>query len=570
MISSDIIMNSRAYQFQLQAAEAAAAVVPPPVVHAADGDEPEEPPTPKSLLLELEAQQGTSDTSPALLPQQGSAVPPMGVVGITEPTKCPECPKWFVSEKAMFGHLRKHPDRGYKGATRPAPAAAAALAREKMLKKPQLMQNEAGVSAMNVMMAAAATAGEKKKPWEEAAAAELSTRWWPITAKRGRAPFAPADDEAGKQKQQASSDADDEEAAMILLGIASSSHSTTSETHQAPVQQQAVHAPDAASGHQMPAVEHQPMLLDDRHVSMDNLTLIEAEQIVQPAGIALELSAESQTPPAPVVKEVTNVEVTTEALLQVVVVPAANKPVVVAPSPGSCSGSGSGAAKQKAKKQRRAGVVYLERRAAAAAFPALPSEGGADGSRPAAVWRMPLPASNKRHVCPTCGKWFSTYQALGGHMASHVKAKAGAASAHEELAAAQARHNIDLAHRSLSGGGGGLVLTTAGAGAGAGVVSGWGQGLHLQDVVHQPPALMGRQGARALHVCAVCHMTFPSGQALGGHKRKHWFPAEKHQAKAAAAPEAEPAVPALEPEPAARDFDLNEMPEEGEGESDQP
>ncbi|CAN6235321.1 unnamed protein product [Urochloa humidicola] len=562
MASSDLMnMNSRAYLFQLQVAEAA---VPP--VHAADDDEPVPlPPTPKSLLREcvgeLEAQQGASDTFPAP-PQQGSGggVAPMGVGIVMEPTKCPECPKWFVSEKAMFGHLRKHPDRGYKGATRPATtAAAAALAGEtKMPKKKQLVaRNEADVSAMN-LMAAAATAGEKKKkkkkkqPWEEAAAAaELSTKW-PVTARRGRAPPFFAAGAAGKQQQQQASggdDEEDEEAAMILLGMASSSNSTTSETQQAPAA--GVHAPDAASGHPMPDAEQQPMLVD-HHVSMDkdNLTVMGAEQIAPPAGIVLlELSAESQTPPPLAVKEITTVEVATEIIHQVVVVPAANKPVVVAP--GSGSGSGGGA-KQKAKKQRRAGVVYLEQAVTAAA--ATEGADGDDGSRPA-VWRIPSPASNKRHVCPTCGKWFSTYQALGGHMSSHVKAKSGAAEAHDELAAAQARHNIALAHRSLSGGG--LVLSAAGAEAEA-----LGQGLHLQGV-HKPAAP---------HVCADCHMTFPSGQALGGHKRKHWFP-EKHQAKAAA-PAAEPAAPEPEPAPAAvpvpRDFDLNELPKEGEGESDQP
>ncbi|CAN6239804.1 unnamed protein product [Urochloa humidicola] len=534
-------MNSRPYhQFQLQAAEAASAAAVMPPVHAADDIAPPEPPTPKALHLELVEAQVTADAPPPLPPQQVFSVAPMGGVGIAEPTKCPECPKWFVSEKAMFGHLRKHPERGYKGATRPvtvataAAAAAATLAVEKIPKKPlQLARNQADVSAMN-MMVAAATAGKKKKPLENATA-ELSTKW-PVTTKRGHSTTG---------KQQASSDDEDEEAAMILLGMASSSHSTTSEIQQASVQEQAVHAPDAASG-------HQPMLLDD-HVAGDHLTPpLEAEQIVQPAGIVIELSAESQTP-VPAVKEIENVEVCTEALNQVVAVPA-NKPVTFTPGSGSSSGGG---ANKKAKKQRR-GVVYLEQ-APAAVAPAPPPEGADGGSRPS-VWRLPLPASNKRHVCPTCGKWFSTYQALGGHMSSHVKAKAGAAAAHEELAAAQARHNI-LVHRSVSGGGGGLVLaaSSAAVGATAGAGASWSQGLHLQDVHHQPPALMA---AAPPHVCVECHMTFRTGQALGGHMRKHWFP-EKHQAKVAA-PAVEPAVPAP------RDFDLNELPEEGEGENEQP
>ncbi|RLM75155.1 uncharacterized protein C2845_PM15G11420 [Panicum miliaceum] len=407
-------MNSRAYQFQLQAAEAAAVASP---VHAADDDEPEQP-SPKILLLELQLAQGTFDAPPA--PRQGSGVAPMAV-GNAQATKCPECPKWFVSEKAMFGHLRKHPERGYKGATPPGTAVAG----DKKPKK-QVARKEANVSAMN-MTAAAATAGEKN-PW---GAAELSTKW-PVTAKRRRAPSAPSGERA-LEAGMASSCCEDEQAAMILLEIASSSRSTT---------------------------------------------------------------AESQTP---AVKELANLEITTQAVL--ILVPAANKSV--APSSGS----------KKAKKRRTA-VQDLEQTAAS---PAPPE--GADG-KPAAR-RIPSPASDKKHECPTCGKSFPTYQALGGHMSSHVKGKTGAR--HDDLAAAQAMHNI-LAHRNQS------AVNSA-----------------------------------APHVCAECHMTFPSGQALGGHKRKHWFP-EKYQAKAAAL--AEPAAPA--PAPAARAFDLNEMPQEGEGESDRP
>ncbi|KAG0526261.1 hypothetical protein BDA96_06G130700 [Sorghum bicolor] len=33
--------------------------------------------------------------------------------------ECPECGKFFKNDKSMFGHLRSHPNRGYKGATPP-------------------------------------------------------------------------------------------------------------------------------------------------------------------------------------------------------------------------------------------------------------------------------------------------------------------------------------------------------------------------------------------------------------------------------------------------------------------
>ena len=33
--------------------------------------------------------------------------------------ECPECGKFFKNHKSMFGHLRSHPNKGYKGATPP-------------------------------------------------------------------------------------------------------------------------------------------------------------------------------------------------------------------------------------------------------------------------------------------------------------------------------------------------------------------------------------------------------------------------------------------------------------------
>ncbi|XP_074569342.1 zinc finger protein ZAT3-like [Curcuma longa] len=36
---------------------------------------------------------------------------------------CPECGKTFPSEKSMYGHLRSHPERDYRGINRQAPAA---------------------------------------------------------------------------------------------------------------------------------------------------------------------------------------------------------------------------------------------------------------------------------------------------------------------------------------------------------------------------------------------------------------------------------------------------------------
>ncbi|GMJ12810.1 salt tolerance zinc finger [Hibiscus trionum] len=80
------------------------------------------------------------------------------------------------------------------------------------------------------------------------------------------------------------------------------------------------------------------------------------------------------------------------------------------------------------------------------------------------------------YKCSVCDKAFPSYQALGGHKASHRKPSTDGAAA----------NNQSITSTTSSGGGG----DTGGNG-------------------------------RA-HKCSICHKTFPTGQALGGHKRCHY------------------------------------------------
>lgn len=118
----------------------------------------------------------------------------------------------------------------------------------------------------------------------------------------------------------------------------------------------------------------------------------------------------------------------------------------------------------------------------------------------------PAAAPEQQHGCSVCGKVFASYQALGGHKASHRKPTAAPAGA-EDLKPQAA---VAAAAASSSGSG------EAAVGAGGG----------------------------KLHECNVCRKTFPTGQALGGHKRCHYDgtigsaaagPTQKLAAKAAAA-----------------------------------
>ncbi|XP_073295951.1 zinc finger protein ZAT10-like [Primulina huaijiensis] len=74
---------------------------------------------------------------------------------------------------------------------------------------------------------------------------------------------------------------------------------------------------------------------------------------------------------------------------------------------------------------------------------------------------------NLVYKCSVCNKAFMSYQALGGHKASH---------------------------RKTSGDNGSATTATATSGAAGG----------------------------RTHECSICHKCFPTGQALGGHMRRHY------------------------------------------------
>ncbi|XP_027941870.1 zinc finger protein ZAT10-like [Vigna unguiculata] len=85
----------------------------------------------------------------------------------------------------------------------------------------------------------------------------------------------------------------------------------------------------------------------------------------------------------------------------------------------------------------------------------------------------PDPSTKLTYKCSVCDKTFPSYQALGGHKASHRK-----------LAVADDQPTSSGITATST------VSTTA-------------------------------SGCRA-HECSICHKSFPTGQALGGHKRCHY------------------------------------------------
>lgn len=97
------------------------------------------------------------------------------------------------------------------------------------------------------------------------------------------------------------------------------------------------------------------------------------------------------------------------------------------------------------------------------------SASGPDANNTSSTVPENSPAKSS-YKCSVCEKVFPSYQALGGHKASHRKSTS-------ETAAAQ-----------------------------------------------QPPSSGGATAAASAksHVCTICNKSFPTGQALGGHKRCHY------------------------------------------------
>ncbi|MBA0738217.1 hypothetical protein Gogos_011613 [Gossypium gossypioides] len=87
--------------------------------------------------------------------------------------------------------------------------------------------------------------------------------------------------------------------------------------------------------------------------------------------------------------------------------------------------------------------------------------------------RSPTPTDQQlRFKCKVCNKAFNSYQALGGHKASHHKLPSGI---NDDQSTSTTTSSTSTSNPS------------------------------------------GRS-----HQCSICHKSFPSGQALGGHKRLHY------------------------------------------------
>ncbi|PHU20706.1 Zinc finger protein ZAT10 [Capsicum chinense] len=111
---------------------------------------------------------------------------------------------------------------------------------------------------------------------------------------------------------------------------------------------------------------------------------------------------------------------------------------------------------------------------------------------PAPVMKLHAPSSSSVaeeekekmvYKCSVCGKGFGSYQALGGHKASHRKLVPGGGNGGDDQSTTSTTTNATGTTTSVNG--------------------------------------SGNRSGRT-HECSICHKCFPTGQALGGHKRCHY------------------------------------------------
>lgn len=93
----------------------------------------------------------------------------------------------------------------------------------------------------------------------------------------------------------------------------------------------------------------------------------------------------------------------------------------------------------------------------------------------------PTTTAKLSYKCSVCDKAFSSYQALGGHKASHRKHAGGGGGTGEDQSTSSAVTSTSANTTTTASNGGGKA-----------------------------------------HECSICHKSFPTGQALGGHKRCHY------------------------------------------------
>ncbi|KAL2630643.1 hypothetical protein R1flu_015329 [Riccia fluitans] len=139
-----------------------------------------------------------------------------------------------------------------------------------------------------------------------------------------------------------------------------------------------------------------------------------------------------------------------------------------------------------------------------------------------------------KYQCNTCKRSFRSHQALGGHRASHKKVKGcfartnvGELESHEEETSDEVLRSEEQLPTELND-----VSHSDGDDKDRQLISVSKDESSTADIVVHPSGAAGAAAAAAstkkgAHRCTECGRCFDSGQALGGHKRCHFDPTKK-------------------------------------------
>ncbi|KAJ7529601.1 hypothetical protein O6H91_15G057800 [Diphasiastrum complanatum] len=126
-----------------------------------------------------------------------------------------------------------------------------------------------------------------------------------------------------------------------------------------------------------------------------------------------------------------------------------------------------------------------------------------------------------KYECATCKRIFKSHQALGGHRASHKKVKGCFARTHaSDGGDSPGSPEEEITDEDMP-----IRYSDEERPPAIGRKHAYGHLTHVEDVKETTSHGIKRPGLSKKmkgHECSICHRVFPSGQALGGHKRCHW------------------------------------------------
>ncbi|XVF05301.1 hypothetical protein REPUB_Repub05bG0160300 [Reevesia pubescens] len=108
------------------------------------------------------------------------------------------------------------------------------------------------------------------------------------------------------------------------------------------------------------------------------------------------------------------------------------------------------------------------------------------------------------YECKTCNRSFPSFQALGGHRASHKKAKGAMAEDKKPLVLAVKDHHHDVEEGEFNRQSPAVLALQ----------------VSNKNNNNNKANCHGNKGNK-IHECSICGSEFTSGQALGGHMRRH-------------------------------------------------